>query len=179
MTTQAPKTESRAEQRKHVHEILAQIPEVMFITSEQAEPLVQSARPLHVTRLEDNGGLWFMVGLDSRKVKDVQRFDQAMVIGQHSSRWIHLSGKAEIVSDRTKVRELWNKVHEAWFPLGPDDPNVGLIHFQPEHAEYWDNSGMVGIKYLFEVAVSLFTGQGAEPVKGAHGSTDGHVSSIR
>lgn len=178
MTAQAPKTETRAEQRKHVHEILSMMPDVMFLTYEETGPRpVQKGRPLHVTHLDDDGGMWFMVALDSRKVQDLRGFDQAMVTGQHDSRWIELAGTGVIVTDRTRIRQLWNKLHEAWFPLGSDDPNVCLIHFQPHHAEYWDNSGMVGVKYLFEVAKALVTGQAADDVKGTHGKTEGRVSS--
>ena len=177
MATQAKKTETRDEQRKHVHEILSKTTDVMFLTYEKTGPQpAQRGRPLHVTQLDDDGGMWFMVALDSRKVKDLRAYDQAMVTAQDASRWIQLSGKGEIVTDRTRVRQLWNKFHEVWFPLGPDDPNVCLISFRPQHAEYWDNSGMVGVKYLFEVAKALVTGQGADEVKGVHGETTGRVS---
>lgn len=177
MTAQAKKAETRAEQRKHVHEILSKTDDVMFLTYEKTGPHpVQRGRPLHVTKLDDDGGMWFMVALDSRKVKDLRGYDEAIVTGQDSTRWIQLTGKCEVVTDRTRIRQLWSKFHEAWFPMGPDDPNVCSIHFQPQHAEYWDNSGVVGVKYLFEVAKALVTGHAAEDVKGVHGETDGRVS---
>jgi hypothetical protein len=52
--------------------------------------------------------------------------------------WISLSGTGKMVDDSTKVKELWNSWVEAWFPEGPDDPNVVLIKFSSDSAEYWD-----------------------------------------
>jgi general stress protein 26 len=163
--------ETPAEQRAHVHKILEKLDDVMFLSyASVGEPPALTARPLHVTRLDDDGTLWFMVGHDSTKVEQIERQPQAIVTAQDRSRWIHLSGRAVVVRDRARIRELWHKLHEAWFPDGPDDPNVCLIAFRPEHAEYWDNSGAPGVKYLFSIAKGLITGTGAEPVKGVHGA---------
>jgi len=32
-------------------------------------------------------------------------------------------------------------VVEAWFSDGPDDPDVGLLKFTADSAEYWDSPG--------------------------------------
>ncbi|MFC5122636.1 pyridoxamine 5'-phosphate oxidase family protein [Pseudoclavibacter helvolus] len=34
--------------------------------------------------------------------------------------------------------ELWNPAAEAWFPDGPEDPNVGVLKFTASGGEYWD-----------------------------------------
>jgi general stress protein 26 len=55
--------------------------------------------------------------------------------------WVAVAGRAEVVDDRAKARELWNAAVEAWFPDGPDDPNVVLLRVDGESAEYWDTPG--------------------------------------
>ena len=75
------------------------------------------------------------------------------------------------MSDRAKVNALFDKMHGAWFPDGPSDTNVGLISFRPTSAEYWDTSGVAGVKYLFGVAKAMLTGAAVESAKGTHGET--------
>lgn len=162
--------ETHAEQRAHVHQILAKMSDVMFLSyASVGEAPSVSGRPLRITKLDDDETLWFMVGLDTKKVEEIQRHDGAFITAQDGSRWIHLTGRASVVTDRAKIRALWSTAHEVWFPEGPDDPAVALLRFRPESAEYWDNSGIAGAKYLFEAAKAFLTGTTPEPVKGLHG----------
>ena len=165
-------TETSAERKTHVHGILSKMSNVMLLTyaSPNPRPLV-FARPLHVTKLEPSGAMWFIVALDSAKVREAQAVDVAYVNGHEGNRWVHLTGHVRVVTDRAKIRELWGKMQEVFFPHGADDPNVGLLYFEPEHAEYWDNSGMPGVRYLFEIARALVTGTAADAdaIKGIHG----------
>ena len=38
-----------------------------------------------------------------------------------------ITGRAEVVDDDAKLKELWNTFAEAWLPEGPEDPNATLI----------------------------------------------------
>jgi general stress protein 26 len=55
--------------------------------------------------------------------------------------WVSVAGTAEVVRDRAKIRELWNQSVEAWFPDGPDTPEVVLLHVDSDSAEYWTSPG--------------------------------------
>lgn len=166
--------ETLSERKAHLHEVLAKLRDVMLVTFEStgARP-VTCARPMHVTRLDDDGTLWFMASHDSRKGEQLKRYSGANVTGQESSRWVSLTGNVEIVTDRAVVRSMWSKGHEIWFPDGPEDPDVALLKFTPEHGEYWDTSGVLGLKYAYEAARALMTGEAARDVKGQHGQVDG------
>ena len=172
MTNQAPTEakETSADSRRHLHDILSEMPDIMLLTYETTgdAPRV-SGRPLHVTQLDADDTMWFMVALDSKKVAQIRKHDQVVLTGQQGSRWIQLAGRAQIVTDRAKVTALFQKLHEAWFPDGPSDTNVGLISFRPTSAEYWDCSGVAGVKYLFAMAKALVTGTAAESAIGTHG----------
>jgi general stress protein 26 len=164
--------ETPAEQRAHVHAILEKMTYVMFGSYRKTGPAPQlNTRPLAVTKLDEDDTLWFMVAADSDKVQEIQRYAGCQLTAQSDTRWIHLWGSATVVNDRAKIKELWGKHHEVWFPDGPDDPNVCLVRFVPDGAEYWDNSGVIGIKYLFNAMKGLITGKGADEVKGLHGQT--------
>jgi general stress protein 26 len=52
---------------------------------------------------------------------------------------VSVSGKAEIVTDQAKVKELWSEGLRTWFPKGQDDPEIGLIRVHPQGGEYWDS----------------------------------------
>jgi Pyridoxamine 5'-phosphate oxidase like len=58
-----------------------------------------------------------------------------------SSSWVSLTGHAGVVDDLARKRELWNKVVEAWFPNGPEDPDVVLLRVEAASGEYWDSPG--------------------------------------
>ena len=58
-----------------------------------------------------------------------------------SSDWLSVAGRATLVDDRSMVREMWNPVVGAWFPEGPDDPDVLLLRVDAESAEYWKEPG--------------------------------------
>lgn len=142
----------------------------MFLSFATSEAAWLNARPMEIAQHDDDDTLWFMSGLGSRKISEVEQCDRVLVTGQDDSRWIYLTGRATAVTDRGKIRELWKKSHEIWFPNGPDDPDVCLLRFDPQSAEYWDTSGARGIRYLFEAAKALVTGQPPNEVKGNHGA---------
>jgi hypothetical protein len=58
---------------------------------------------------------------------------------------VSVSGRARLVRDKDKARELWNPTLRAWFPRGLDDPELALLCVTVTKAEYWDtpNSRMV------------------------------------
>ena len=76
-------------------------------------------------------------------------------------------GEANIETDRPSVKKHWTEVARAWFPKGPDDPNVAVLTVKVDEAQYWDQpNGKMVVAYGYVKAV--LTG---EPVHaGEHGS---------
>jgi general stress protein 26 len=52
-----------------------------------------------------------------------------------------MTGSAEVFSDSSKARDLWSAEAQAWWPKGPADPDVRVLHVIPKSAEYWDTRG--------------------------------------
>ena len=62
-----------------------------------------------------------------------------------------ISGNAMTSRNRDSIEELWSAKYEPWFPEGKKDPTVTILEVIPTYAEYWDNSGVHGLKALFEL----------------------------
>ena len=160
-----------AEQRAHVHAMLEELSDVMLTSFEKTgETPVARARPMHVTHLDQDDSLWFMTSIDAEGTVELQRTPSSSVIAQSSSRYVSLQGTSHIVTDRTRIKGMWKKMHEVWFPEGPEDPKVCLVHFVPTEAEFWDVSTTKGAKYLFQAVKALLTHEAPKPDPKLHGT---------
>lgn len=123
------------------------------------------ARPMATQPPDGDGHLWFVTWADSQKCTDLEANPRCGVAFHDSARsatWISLSGTGEVIRDRELAEKMWRPSWSLWFPQGPSDPDVALIRFTPEHAEYvHPTTGR--LKVLFTVAKSLVTGKASEP----------------
>ena len=99
------------------------------------------SRPMAVQEVEFDGDLWFFADAGSRKVAHIGADPQVNVTVGSGSSWVSLTGHAVVIDDLDKKRKLWNAVVEAWFPDGPEDPDVVLLRVDAASAEYWDSPG--------------------------------------
>ena len=100
-----------------------------------------TSRPMSLQHVEFDGDLWFFASRSSRKVAHLTADPQVNVATVGSSSWVSLTGHALVVDDLATKKELWNTVVEAWFPNGPEDPDVVLLRVDAASAEYWDSPG--------------------------------------
>lgn len=116
-------------------------------------------RPLASLAYENDGQLWFFTGIDSAKVDEVMHDVRASVAFSNTGKdaYVAVSGTADVVNDRQRIRELWTPFAKPWFPAGPDDPNLALLRVHAERAEYWTSPGKTA--YLFGVAKAAITGK--------------------
>jgi general stress protein 26 len=99
------------------------------------------SRPMAMQEVEFDGDLWFFASRSSRKVAHVTANPQVNVATAGSSSWVSLTGHAVVIDDPAKKEDLWSAVVEAWFPDGPEDPDVVLLRVDAASAEYWDSPG--------------------------------------
>ncbi|MCZ2827574.1 pyridoxamine 5'-phosphate oxidase family protein [Modestobacter sp. VKM Ac-2986] len=100
-----------------------------------------TSRPMALQEVEFDGDLWFFAERSSRKVGHLDAHPEVNVTVGSGSTWVSLTGRAVVVDDPAKKRELWNGGVEAWFPDGPDDAAIVLIKVEGSSAEYWDTPG--------------------------------------
>lgn len=121
------------------------------------------ARPMAIAEVEESGDVWFVTDRDSGKVDDVAADRQVAVTTQSSNQFVSLSGKCQLVDDRSKLESLWKETWKIWFPAGKSDPNIVLLKVTPDHGEFWDHSGTAGIRYLIKAGKAYIAGERPEP----------------
>ncbi|PWJ54127.1 General stress protein 26 [Quadrisphaera granulorum] len=126
-------------QTAKLSELIADERQAMFTTTAPDGTLI--SRPMAVQQAEFGGDLWFFAEAGSRKVEHLTRDPQVNVTFSGDDSWVSLTGRASVVRDLTKKRELWNPVVEAWFPDGKDDDGIVLLHVDGDSAEFWDSPG--------------------------------------
>jgi general stress protein 26 len=90
-------------------------------------------------RLTDDT-LWFFMSRKGAPVNDLQAdpIVNLSYADTDADTYISVSGNARVVDDPEKIKALWNKAVEAWFPGGQDDPDLALVAVNITHAHYWD-----------------------------------------
>ena len=139
-----------------LNELLQDFDTAMFVTLTGQGQL--RSRPMHLADIQPDGSIWLFTDRDSAKVAEIENEIQVNVSMQSRTKFVSISGLALRVEDRDKVAKLWKEPLKVWFPGGKDDPKLLLICVKGQAGEYWDNSGMSGIKYLFEAGKAYFTG---------------------
>jgi general stress protein 26 len=116
------------------------------------------ARPMALAEITEHGDLWFATGRDSPKVEEITADEHVCVTFQDGSHYVTVIGTAQAVRDRAKIDQLWSDAWKVWYPQGKDDPNLVLLKVTADTGEYWDNSSVEGLKYLFRAGKALVTG---------------------
>jgi general stress protein 26 len=130
---------------------------IAMVTTVQPDGTLHT-RPLASLAYENDGQLWFYTAIDSAKVNEVVNDVRTSVAFSDTGKdaYVAVSGTADIVNDRERIRALWTPFAKPWFPDGPDDPNLVLLRVHVERAEYWTSPGKAA--YLFNVAKAAVTG---------------------
>ena len=112
---------------------------VAMLTSRAADGSLRS-RPMVSPDVEFDGTLWFFTQGGSDKAAEVALNPQVNVsyVSAAEHRYVSLSGRAILVDEPEKKKELWSPEHRPWFPQGLDDPDLKLLRIDVERAEYWD-----------------------------------------
>jgi general stress protein 26 len=106
------------------------------------------------------GTLWFFADDRSHKVQEIQREPRVHLSFQNEQehRYLQLAGTASLVTDRSKMRELFTPVSKAWFPGGVDDPHLVLIRIDVTNGTFWESPGGV-VHVLAALTKSAVTGR--------------------
>jgi len=146
--------EKKAEQ--NFFELLKKFDTAMLVThSGKAAPL--HARPMAIAETSEDGSIWFVTGKDTPKVDEIQHDTELVATFQHDRQFLSVSGRAELHNDRARIHKVWKESFRVWFN-GKDDPNIVLIRLNPSSAEYWDNTGLAGVKFALKFAAAYVTG---------------------
>lgn len=56
-----------------------------------------------------------------------------------SSQFVSTNGTAVVSEDRALIKRLWNPGAQAFWPEGPDNPDIVTIVVTPTEAEFWNS----------------------------------------
>lgn len=113
--------------------------ETAMLTTSTDEGLV--SRPMKTQEVEFDGDLWFFTKKDTDKYHEILH-DQDVNVAYAGKSYVSVRGKAVIVNDLEKKKELWSPTYEKIMQTSYDDPDVVLIKVNAEAAEYWETGNI-------------------------------------
>jgi len=133
-------------------ELMKKIGFAMMVTHE-GEKL--RARPMAAYLDRDANTIFFLT--DARRHKDDEIAANPNInlsfADSGDMKFVSVSGTAAVSNDRAKIKELFNTPAKAWWDSA-EDPNIRVLKFTPEEAEYWDSPGTV-ISYVKMAAAAV------------------------
>jgi general stress protein 26 len=140
----------------------------MLVTHGEGHSL--HGRPLSIAEC-DSDALWFATAIDSGKVDEIRDDSAVAVVLSGRRRYASVSGRAELVRDPARVQRLWKESWRPFFPGGPEDPNIVLLRVRVERGEYWDLTGLAGLRYALHALRALVTRTRASDASSNHHAT--------
>lgn len=148
-----------SENQEKLYEIMNKTDFCMFVTHDGKS---MRSRPMS-TILKESGDVYMLSDQRGGKDDEIRRNpDVVLAYSDGSKRFASVSGKARISTDRALIKELWNPGAQAYWPDGPDDPEVYAIIVSPREGEYWEGNGGIisGIKFAYAIATGTVPDQG-------------------
>ena len=112
----------------------------MFVTHDAGRI---RARPMAAIPDRAENSVWFFTARTSAKPEELSGDQRCCLMFHHTDGgvFLSLSGGTRLSRDTELMRRKWDREAELWFPKGPCHPDVMLLHFVPEAAEYWIRPG--------------------------------------
>lgn len=122
------------------------------------------ARPMGCLQKEFDGILWFFTFRHSSKLRQIGKDDRVLVayVKPEKYEYVAVSGRASIVEDQQKLKELWFEGLRVWFPTGPEDPELTMLAVDVEKADYWAEPASL-VTYAFAYVRARLTGKSPAP----------------
>ena len=123
-----------------VKELVEDIDFTMLTTRDAAGNLV--SRPMSTRQMDDAGDIWFFTLAGTGKVAEAQADPQHDVglsyLDSKGHRYVSVAGRAEVVRDEAKMKELYSPSLDIWFEDGLDTPGIVLLRVTPVECEFWE-----------------------------------------
>jgi len=117
------------------------------------------AVPMSRQEVDEAGNIWFLFSAESETHRNLLRNDKLSLlyadIGSYN--FLSINGAGEISRDRERIEKYWNKMVEAWFEKGIEDPRIRVLKVAPSEAHYWDNKSNKLVTFL-KVVISAASG---------------------
>lgn len=155
MTTDSPKSDRAA--------LFERIKDIRFGMLAHRSPAgTLHAHPLTTLNkeIDERSQLYFFVPKDGELHQRLSADPQVSVAYANPEEdcYVSVSGTASFIDELARKEELWTPMAKAWFPDGPQDPNLALLAVNIQHAEYWDVKESK-LTQLYKLATAAMTGE--------------------
>ena len=115
------------------------------------------SRPVSILKIEE-GRMWMFIQMSGGIADDVERDSSVhlSVMDEDDDLYVSMRGEAHVERNPAKAKELWSTMAGAWFPGGPDDPNLGVMHIDVHSGDYWDVKASKLVQF-YEMAKASIT----------------------
>ncbi len=113
------------------------------------------ARPMEARADRDAGLIWFVTDVRGAKDDEINSDQEIglVFIDEESRAYLSITGRASVIRDTAKAKEIWKKTDDIWLKGGSDDPNMRVLRVEPITAELWDGpSSAAGATFEFTKA---------------------------
>lgn len=145
----------------HLVELLRGFEAATLITRARGGRL--QGRPTSIARVEDNATVWLVTSASVIESQELVDDGRAMLTLQASLRFVSINGRAEPVSTPVALESLGQSSYRVWHD-GSSAPEIALVRFTAFDAEYWDDAGARGLRYVVRAD------RASEPPRPAAGS---------
>jgi general stress protein 26 len=142
-----------------LRKLITDIKFAMLTTRNSDGSLVSRPMTTQAVTENDQDALWFFLSKSGGVVTDMTS-DQHVGLtyaDPDNDTYVSVSGRAVLVEDLHHKQALWSKINQAWFPNGPNDPDVGLLRVDIVRAHYWDVKKNK-LMQLFDIAKASLSG---------------------
>lgn len=89
--------------------------------------------------VEYDGDSFFFTSEDTGKVRDIKANPAVNLSFRGKDNvFISVEGQAELIKDKSEMKDHWTKDLDEWFKEGIDTPGIVMIKVKGEKARYWD-----------------------------------------
>jgi general stress protein 26 len=137
--------QDRQEIIESVRKLIGEIHIAMLTTRVEGDTL--RSRPMITAKHDFDGNVWFFTAVDDPKVAEIKTQPQVNVAysSPNNEKYVSLSGRAELVTDRKYLENFWTEEMLQWFPNGLADKKLALLRIDVTEAEYWNHkAGRLG-----------------------------------
>ena len=146
--------DSTARDTDHAWDLMKRIGFAMLVTRDGDK---LRARPMSAYLERENNAICFLTDVRRHKDDEIARNPNVNLSFADASdqNYVPVSGTAEVSNDRARIKQLFTTTARAWWDSA-EDPNIRVLKFTPDDAEFWDSPGTV-ISYV-KMAAAAVTG---------------------
>lgn len=127
------------------------------------------ARPMTIAHLEKDMHVAYLVAdINSIKMDEISANPYVLLTFQGVGKFASISGELVVEPDRALIEKMWKETWAIWFPKGKTDPSITLLKFTSYEGEFWDNAGILGMKFVYSAVKALVMGEKPETNSDQH-----------